>query len=399
MGPKRALSKRDVYQNETARPYPGGGGGARGIPGSPFKTEVLDRKVIPKSRFKEIMPGIETELAQEEKAKLFDPNLPKKIIKPTKQVWTKLGHYKILDFSGRPPIRAGCLPPAPGREHYFDLAMAKESERVKAYKLKTMDKRCTWNWEGLGDMMLEKMKGGSLKAFAERASEMSKGLKMANSALTEHRDTAEKERRVLEGEVIEDPTICKYDQREHVYRFGKCRKCGQGSGVVRGWGLKFGECRKGGRHVYQFGNCTKCGIKEGPLAGGHNELDPYQHVAKEEEVEICPPVSDWTNKRGPRMLFCHLCNTSHGIASLAIHQKECVKRWHYQMRTSLPRWPDVPIPVDQPGKEASMEDVDSYNDSAKEVYDETMPSCGRCGRSFDTRRKLEAHATYCYSQP
>lgn len=47
----------------------------------------------------------------------------------------------------------------------------------------------------------------------------------------------------------------------HVWRFGRCRKCGLGEGAFASEMRAVpGECERGGRHLFKFSNqCTKCG--------------------------------------------------------------------------------------------------------------------------------------------
>ena len=53
-------------------------------------------------------------------------------------------------------------------------------------------------------------------------------------------------------------------------------QCGRGEGAEATSKLSGGECAKGGKHVFKFGKCTKCGAAEGalvPKQASSNELE------------------------------------------------------------------------------------------------------------------------------
>jgi len=49
----------------------------------------------------------------------------------------------------------------------------------------------------------------------------------------------------------------------HVWRFGKCSKCGRCEGTEVAAKLLVDGCPHGGRHMFKFARCTKCGALEG----------------------------------------------------------------------------------------------------------------------------------------
>jgi len=276
---------------------------------------------------------------------------------------------------------------------------------------KTKHMKCSRQWYAIGDKMLEKVKDITVVAssqfgkmdkkskyltssLVESIAHCAQGMSLANRLMIEARKKAEDAGVEVEDVMARhDPTICKKDGGEHAYKFGKCSKCSQGEGVARGWNMKFGECAKGGKHVYKFSLCTKCGEKEGSTMV--EKIVTHVNVAKEKEKIERGDLKIKELGVGPRMLFCHLCATSHGLASLRIHQKQCAVKWKHNQQTPVPMAPLLLIP----GPDATHDMVEQYNTAAKEVYQASMPSCGRCSRTFDTKRKLEAHAAYCYSQP
>ena len=85
-----------------------------------------------------------------------------------------------------------------------------------------------------------------------------------------------------------------------------------------------------------------------------------------------------------------------------IHQKQCItKRNKVQMhmepdtRTPPPKPPWLAVP----DPKASVAEVEAYNIEAQAAYEASMPTCGKCGRSFETNEKLLAHATSCRACP
>ena len=95
-----------------------------------------------------------------------------------------------------------------------------------------------------------------------------------------------------------------------------------------------------------------------------------------------------------------MCGTQRGIASLAIHQKQCLQnRAKVQAtlepneRTDPPADPDIPIP----GDDASEEEVNQFNGAVQAVYEASMPKCPKCQRTFADVTKLEKHIAGCGS--
>ena len=64
-------------------------------------------------------------------------------------------------------------------------------------------------------------------------------------------------------------------------------QCGIGEGAAQqAQGVK-GECPSGGKHVYKFGKCTKCGATEGLLAEAPVKAKPREEVPDAEWGD-CP---------------------------------------------------------------------------------------------------------------
>ena len=107
---------------------------------------------------------------------------------------------------------------------------------------------------------------------------------------------------------------------------------------------------------------------------------------------------DTNSSSGPRMLTCYICGTQHGLASLEIHQKQClVKRAKSQQvlpaqqQSAVPTAPAMAVP----GSKAKSAAIEAYNTAAQTAFNSTMPKCGKCGRTFDTHDKLQKHAGAC----
>merc|ERR1712166_1170489 len=98
------------------------------------------------------------------------------------------------------------------------------------------------------------------------------------------------------------------------------------------------------------------------------------------------------DKNGVRMLVCYVCGGQHGIASLLIHQKQCLA--NYEKCNGHPfAGPPPELPV--PGPDAKMSEVVAYNAQAQALYSGTMPKCASCGRKFATQAKVDQHSKTC----
>lgn len=130
--------------------------------------------------------------------------------------------------------------------------------------------------------------------------------------------------------------------------------------------------------------------------GFHDPVPAEQYDTPEE----APNHSSTMRAPGqaPRMIVCFLCGTSHGIASLLIHQKQCAMKWEKAQaglepsaRTKRPLPPEMP----PPRPSAGMSEVDAFNAAAQEAYNKNMPECSACGRTFATSEKVATHAKSC----
>ena len=101
------------------------------------------------------------------------------------------------------------------------------------------------------------------------------------------------------------------------------------------------------------------------------------------------------NKPGgfvPRMLTCYVCGTQHGLNSLVIHQKQCIRKYNKSHRKPLKSSPpSLPIP----SPKAKMPEVEAYNAEASAIHASAMPKCAKCGRTFATDEKVAKHSKAC----
>ena len=97
-------------------------------------------------------------------------------------------------------------------------------------------------------------------------------------------------------------------------------QCGIGEGAAQqAQGVK-GECPSGGKHVYKFGKCTKCGATEGVLAEAPVKAKPREEVLPESGT--CPKGGGHTWKFGK----CSKCGTGEGAFMQAQKEEEVRRR-------------------------------------------------------------------------
>ncbi|KAL7062606.1 hypothetical protein AAHC03_01215 [Spirometra sp. Aus1] len=109
----------------------------------------------------------------------------------------------------------------------------------------------------------------------------------------------------------------------------------------------------------------------------------------------------------PRTVICYICQREFGTASIGIHEKQCLKKWHDE-NNKLPPSQRRPEPVkpqgfgnfsDQGGEQAikttgTDPNLDAYNEAASKVAQSNLVACKRCGRRFAADR-VNLHERYC----
>ncbi|VDK81790.1 unnamed protein product [Dibothriocephalus latus] len=114
----------------------------------------------------------------------------------------------------------------------------------------------------------------------------------------------------------------------------------------------------------------------------------------------------------PRTVICYICQREFGTASIGIHEKQCLKKWHDE-NNKLPPNERRPEPVkpqgfgnfsDQGGGGISGQaikttgvdpNLDAYNEAASKAAQSNLVPCRRCGRRFAADR-AKVHEQYCH---
>ena len=96
---------------------------------------------------------------------------------------------------------------------------------------------------------------------------------------------------------------------------------------------------------------------------------------------------------------CYLCGREFGTASLAIHVKECKKRYEREHGKPAPEAPDIPGLGGGGGTEdrvimPSAKDWEAYNEQAWASAQAQLSPCELCGRTFQSDR-LPVHMRGC----
>ncbi|VDL96206.1 unnamed protein product [Schistocephalus solidus] len=115
----------------------------------------------------------------------------------------------------------------------------------------------------------------------------------------------------------------------------------------------------------------------------------------------------------PRTVVCYICQREFGTASIGIHEKQCLKKWHDE-NNKLPPSQRRPEPVkpqgfgnfsDPGGGSGAAEqaikttgvdpNLDAYNAAASKAAQSNLVACKKCGRRFAADR-VNLHEKYCH---
>ncbi|VDL19113.1 unnamed protein product [Hymenolepis diminuta] len=109
----------------------------------------------------------------------------------------------------------------------------------------------------------------------------------------------------------------------------------------------------------------------------------------------------------PPTVICYICHREYGTASIGIHEKTCLKKWHEQNDKLPPseRQPEPIKPQVFPSEASTLShltgasnqnvDFEAYNAAALKTS--TLP-CPRCRRHFEAS-KLSTHEAHCKPPP
>ncbi|KAM9368034.1 zinc finger protein 475 [Phaethornis superciliosus] len=104
--------------------------------------------------------------------------------------------------------------------------------------------------------------------------------------------------------------------------------------------------------------------------------------------------------RRPPTVICYICGREYGTKSIAIHEPQCLKKWHQEndmlpkhLRRPEPKKPDV-----SPLQAKGFYDLDSLNEAAWISAQSQLVPCDICGRTFLPDR-LIVHQRSCKPKP
>ena len=95
--------------------------------------------------------------------------------------------------------------------------------------------------------------------------------------------------------------------------------------------------------------------------------------------------------------MCYICSREFGTQSIAIHEPQCLKKWHME-NDKLPkaqRLPEPKKPEMLPGAGGPRAlDAEAYNEAAWVTSQAALMPCPNCGRTFNPDR-LPVHLRAC----
>ncbi|KAJ8029201.1 hypothetical protein HOLleu_28539 [Holothuria leucospilota] len=109
--------------------------------------------------------------------------------------------------------------------------------------------------------------------------------------------------------------------------------------------------------------------------------------------------STFSSTQKPQFLVCYICGRDFGSKSLAIHEPQCLKKWHVQNK-QLPkelRRPPPKKPQEIQSKGSQPLDKASINDAAWQSHKLNLVPCQFCARTFAADR-IEKHRSVCASK-
>lgn len=100
----------------------------------------------------------------------------------------------------------------------------------------------------------------------------------------------------------------------------------------------------------------------------------------------------------PALIVCYICGREFGSKSIAIHESQCLKKWHSE-NEKLPSGQRRPPPVKPDilpsiGGSGGKTDHARFNEMAWQTAQANLVECGNCGRTFQPDR-LVIHQRSC----
>uniref|UniRef100_A0A7M4F1S8 Zinc finger protein 475 n=1 Tax=Crocodylus porosus TaxID=8502 RepID=A0A7M4F1S8_CROPO len=108
-----------------------------------------------------------------------------------------------------------------------------------------------------------------------------------------------------------------------------------------------------------------------------------------------PPVI-----RRPPTVICYICGREYGTKSIAIHEPQCLKKWHNE-NDMLPkhlRRPEPKKPEVKSIQAHGFYDLDALNEASWNSAQSQLVPCDICGRTFLPDR-LIVHQRSCKPKP
>ena len=119
------------------------------------------------------------------------------------------------------------------------------------------------------------------------------------------------------------------------------------------------------------------------------------------------PPPEKTIFRKPPSVVCYICGREYGTKSIAIHEPQCLKKWHNE-NDKLPaskRRPEPKKPqlaADDVTKVKGAVDgkysIEALNEAAWQSAVQQLVACGKCGRTFNADR-VAKHESVCNATP
>uniref|UniRef100_A0ABI7ZMQ9 C2HC/C3H-type domain-containing protein n=1 Tax=Felis catus TaxID=9685 RepID=A0ABI7ZMQ9_FELCA len=150
--------------------------------------------------------------------------------------------------------------------------------------------------------------------------------------------------------------------------------------------------------------CTKRNCKHGAwhMACNRKILPEQQHLGYTESPPDRQPIPPDAFPLRPAMIrrpptiICYICGREYGTKSIAIHEPQCLKKWHNEnnllpkeLRRSEPKKPEVRTITAK-----GFYDLDALNEAAWTSALSQLVPCNICGRTFLPDR-LIVHQRSC----